>query len=142
MAEVPYSRVQAYLFFDGRCEEALEFYKKAIGAEIGMMMRSKESPEGSPEGVPGDKIMHASFFVGNTLIMASDGWAKGQPKFEGFCLSISAKDEADSRRLFEALGAGGEVTQPLASTFFSPSFGMVKDKFGVHWMVQVPQKTA
>lgn len=134
-------KVQPYLFFDGRCEEALEFYKKAIGAQVGMMMRFGESPDGhGPEGVSGDKVMHASFFVGNTLIMASDGWAKGQPKFEGFCLSLSAKDEADSQKLFSALSDGGEVTQPLAKTFFSPSFGMVKDKFGVHWMVMVPQE--
>ncbi|HRF07377.1 MAG TPA: VOC family protein [Xanthobacteraceae bacterium] len=139
MTAAPERNVQAYLFFDGRCEEALGFYKKALGAEIGMMMRVSESPEGGGPGVPGDKILHASFFVGRTLIMASDGWAKGQPKFEGFCLSINTKDEAETRSLFNALRDGGEVTQPLMQTFFSPAFGMVKDKFGVHWMVLVPQ---
>ncbi len=132
-------RLEPYLFFDGRCEEAIEFYKKSIGAEAGMMMRVGDSPEGGGNGVPKDKILHATFFVGNTLVMASDGWAKGQPKFEGFCLSINAKDEAESKKLFDALSEGGQVTQPLIKTFFSPSFGMVKDKFGVHWMVLVPQ---
>lgn len=140
MTAAPHTSVQPYLFFDGRCEEAIEFYKNAIGAEAGMMMRAGEAPEGGPPGVSGDKILHASFLVGNTLIMASDGWARGQPKFEGFCLSIGAKDEAEAKRFFDALGEGGEVTEPLAKTFFSPSFGMVKDKFGVHWMVLVPQQ--
>ncbi len=142
MADVTNMKVQPYLFFDGRCEEALEFYKKAIGAEVGMMMRVNESPDKGGAHAPGDKIMHASFFVGNTLIMASDGFAKGQPKFEGFCLSLSAKDEAETKKFFDALGEGGEVTQPVIKTFFSPAFGMVKDKFGVHWMVLVPQEMA
>lgn len=134
-------RIEAYLFFDGRCEEAIEFYKKAIGAQTGMIMRFGESPEGrGPDGVSPDKVMHASFFVGNTMVMASDGYAKGQPKFEGFCLSINANDEPEAKRLFDALAQGGEITQPLTKTFFSPSFGMVKDKFGVHWMVLVPQE--
>jgi PhnB protein len=139
MADALKNTVQPYLFFDGRCDEALEFYKQSIGAEIGMLMRHKDGPDGGAPDVPGDKVMHASFFVGNTLIMASDGYAKGQPKFEGFCLSLSAKDDADAQRLFAAVGEGGEITQPLIKTFFSSSFGMVKDKFGVHWMVVVPQ---
>lgn len=138
MADLPNMKVQPYLFFDGRCEEALEFYKKAIGAEVGMLMRVKDAPEQGDAHAPADKVMHASFFVGNALIMASDGFAKGQPKFEGFCLSINAKNEDECKKLFEALAEGGQITQPLLKTFFSPSFGMVKDKFGVHWMVTVP----
>lgn len=138
MAELPNMKVQPYLFFDGRCEEALEFYKKAIGAEVGMLMRVKDAPEQGDAHAPADKVMHASFFVGNTSIMASDGFAKGQPKFEGFCLSINAKNEDECKKIFEALAEGGQITQPLLKTFFSPSFGMVKDKFGVHWMVTVP----
>lgn len=140
MAQTSNMKVQPYLFFDGRCAEAIEFYKKAVDAEVGMMMRFGESPEGGPSGVPADSVMHASFTVGNTVVMASDGYAKGQPKFEGFALSISAKDEAEAKKLFEALAEGGEITQPLTKTFFSPSFGMLKDKFGVHWMVVVPQE--
>jgi len=138
MAELPNMKVQPYLFFDGRCEEALEFYKKAIGAEIGMMMRVGESPEENSADAPANAILHASFFVGSSLIMASDGFAKGQPKFEGFCLSINAENEEECKEFFEALADGGQITQPLIKTFFSPSFGMVKDKFGVHWMVTVP----
>ncbi len=139
MATGPSNKVQPYLFFDGRCEEALEFYKTTLGAKVGMMMRFKENPEqGEAHSQNGDKIMHSAFTIGNTLIMASDGYAKGQPEFKGFSLSVSAKDEADAKRMFDALGAGGKITQPLIKTFFSPAFGMVNDKFGMSWMVLVP----
>ncbi len=132
-----------YLFFDGRCEEALEFYKKTLGAKVEMMMRFKESPDPMPPGMvpPGseNKIMHAAFKIGDTVVMGSDGRAQGQPKFEGFSLSISAKNEADADRLFAALGDGGKVQMPMGKTFFSPRFGMVADRFGVGWMVIVAQ---
>jgi PhnB protein len=102
-------------------------------------MRIKESPEPAPPGTlpPGseNKIMHASFRVGESTIMASDGYAKGSPRFEGFSLSISAAGEAEAERLFKALGEGGQVRMPLAKTFFSPKFGMLSDKFGMGWMV-------
>ena len=136
-------QVQSYLFFDGRCEEALEFYKKTLGAQVDMLMRFKESPEPQPPDMcpPGseNKIMHASFRIGDTAVMASDGRAQGKPKFEGFALSISAKDEAEAERLFAALADGGKVQMPLTKTFFSPRFGMVADRFGVGWMVLVPR---
>lgn len=134
--------VTPYLFFDGRCEEALNFYKKTLGAEIGMMMRFKENPEppqkdsyGRDPAQIAEKIMHASFQVGGTTVMASDGYARGQPKFEGFALSVQAADEADARRIFSALAEGGQVQAPLGKTFFAKSFGMVADRFGVNWMV-------
>jgi PhnB protein len=136
--------VQPYLNFDGRCEEALEFYKKAIGAKIDMMLRIKENPDPTPFGKmpPGtdDKIMHSTFRVGDTHVMAADGYAQGKAKFEGFSLSIDAATEAEASRLFNALAEGGQVQMPLGKTFFSPSFGMVADKFGVSWMVIVPQQ--
>jgi PhnB protein len=132
-------QVQPYLFFDGRCEEALEFYKQTLGAKVDMMMRFKESPEPQPPGMcpPGseDKIMHAAFHIGDTQVMASDGRAQGQPKFEGFALSLDTKTEAEATKLFNALADGGKVQMPLMKTFFSPSFGMVADRFGVGWMV-------
>ena len=134
-------QVQTYLFFDGRCEEALEFYKSALGAKVEMMMRFKENPDPQPGMcAPGseNKIMHAAFHVGDSLVMASDGMAGGKPEFKGFSLSVNAKDEAHADKLFNALGQGGKVTMPLARTFFSPRFGMVTDKFGVGWMVIVP----
>jgi PhnB protein len=130
--------VQPYVFFDGCCEEALAFYRDTLGAEITMMMRFGESPE--PPQMPGanpEKIMHAAFKVGDTLVMASDGHCAGQPKFEGFALALSAKDEAEANRVFGALAEGGQVAQPLIKTFFSPAFGMLKDRFGVMWMVMV-----
>lgn len=134
-------RVTPYLFFDGRCEEAIEFYKKALGAQVGMMMRFNESPDPHPPGMmpPGseNKIMHATLRIGDTTVMASDGHAKGQPKFEGFSLSLNAKNEAEADRLFAALADGGQVRMPLTETFFSPSFGMVADKFGMGWMIIV-----
>ena len=133
-------QVQPYLFFDGRCDEALDFYKKAIGAKVGMLMRWKDSPEKSmctPDNA--NKVMHAQFDVGSTTVMASDGRNSGQPKFEGFALSIAAPDEAAADRMFNALVDGGQVTMPLGKTFFSPRFGMLADKFGVHWMILVAQ---
>jgi PhnB protein len=132
--------VQPYLFFDGKCEEAIEFYKKALGAEVNMLMRFKDSPEPPPPGcapVDSNKVMHAQFQIGGTVIMASDGRASGQPKFEGFALSLSVKTEAEADKAFNALADGGKVEMPLAKTFFSARFGMVSDKFGVFWMVLV-----
>lgn len=138
-------RVEPYLFFDGRCEEAIEFYKKTLGAQVAMMMRFKDSPEPPQAGcAPGnpDKIMHARLSMRGTNIMASDGHAKGNPKFEGFSQSFPAKDETEADRLFAALSDGGQVQMPLMKTFFSPRFGMVADKFGVSWMVVVNQPAA
>lgn len=132
--------VTPYLTFNGRCEEALNFYKKALGAEVGMLMRFKEAPEAPPPGcapVDGNKIMHSTFQIGGTTVMASDGMAQGTPKFEGFSLSVNAKDESEASRMFGALSDGGQVQMPLGKTFFARSFGMVADKFGVSWMVIV-----
>jgi PhnB protein len=131
-------QVQSYLFFDGRCDEALEFYKKAIGAKVGMLMRFKDGPDQTMCN-PGnsEKVMHATLQIGDTTVLASDGRNTGQPKFEGFALTINAANEAEADRTFNALGEGGEVTMPLTKTFFSPRFGMLKDRFGVHWMVLV-----
>jgi len=130
--------VQPYLFFDGRCEEALDFYKKALGAEVGMLMRWKDSPDKSMcTPANENKVMHAQFKVGDTAVMASDGRNTGNPKFDGFALSVNAKDEAGADRMFNALVEGGETVMPLGKTFFSPCFGMLSDKFGVRWMVIV-----
>jgi PhnB protein len=139
-------QVQPYLFFDGRCEEALAFYQTAIGAEITAMMRFSENPDPQPNGcgdnpmaaVQRDKIMHASFKLGETEVMASDGMASGKPEFKGISLSLSPPGEAEGKRLFEALAEGGQVQAPLTKTFFSPCFGMVADRFGVSWMIVVP----
>lgn len=134
-------QVQPYLFFDGRAEEAIEFYKKNLSAEVGMLMRWKDSPDKSM-CTPGNenKVMHASLTIGDTNVMASDGRNTGNPKFEGFALSLNARDEADADRMFNALSAGGSVTMPMSKTFFSPRFGMCADKFGVHWMILVEPK--
>jgi PhnB protein len=134
--------VQAYLFFDGRCEEALGFYQRALGAELTMMMRFKEAPQPSSPGMvpPGseDKVMHASFRIGDTTVMASDGRCLGKPNFQGFALSITAANEAQADRTFAAQADGGQVQMALGKTFFSPRFGMLTDRFGVSWMVLVP----
>ena len=134
--------VQSYLFFDGRCEEAIEFYKKALGAKVDMLMRYKDSPEPSPPGknVAGDKVMHASFRIGETQVMASDGYNSGKPGFQGFSLSITVPDEANAKKCFDALAEGGSVQMPLTKTFYSPSFGMLADRFGVAWMVMAQPK--
>jgi PhnB protein len=131
-------QVQPYLFFDGRSEEAIEFYRSALGAEVTLLMRFKECPESShiPPGAA-DKVMHASLRIGDTTVMASDGNCEGRPNFQGISLSLTASDEAEAERLFNALANGGNVQVPLAKTFFSPRFGMVTDRFGVPWMVVV-----
>lgn len=136
-------QIQPYLFFDGRCEEALDFYKTALDAEIVTKMRFKDAPapvDGACDGPPGppppaDKIMHASFRVGKTDIMASDGMAQGKPDFKGISLALTAPDVASADRYFTALADGGQVQMPQSKTFFSPRFGMVADRFGVTWMV-------
>jgi PhnB protein len=133
--------VQPYLFFDGRCEEALEFYRSKLGAKVENLVRFKDSPEPAQPGMvpPGseNKVMHVSFRIGDTTLMASDGRCLGRPSFQGFSLSLTVPNEAEAERLFAALGDGGQVQMPLAKTFFSPRFGMVADRFGVSWMVVV-----
>jgi len=132
-------QIQPYLFFDGRCEEALTFYRQALGAEVTMLMRFKEAPGPQDGGmVPpgaGDKVMHAAVRIGETTVMASDGQCKGQPSFSGFSLSLTAESDAEAERLFKALGEGGQVQMPMEKTFFASRFGMVADRFGVPWMV-------
>lgn len=131
--------VEPYLFFNGRCEEAIEFYRSALGAEVTMLMRYKDSPEPPPPGMlpPGsdEKVMHASFRIGDTTVMASDGCAFEAPVFQGFSLAITAPDADAVDSLFNALAAGGQVQMPPAKTFWSPRYGMVTDRFGVSWMV-------
>jgi len=133
--------IQPYIFFNGSCEQAMEFYRKALGAEIDRMIRFKESPEPSSPGAipPGfeNKIMHACFHVGQTAIMASDGNSPDKASFQGFSLSLSVPTEAEADRAFHALANEGQVKMPLTKTFFSPRFGMVEDRFGIGWMISV-----
>jgi PhnB protein len=133
--------IQPYLFFNGSCEQAVEFYRKALGAEVEMMMRYKESPEPPQPGMvpPGfeNKIMHSSFRVGQTTVMASDGCSAEKASFQGFFLSLSVPSETEADRAFAALADGGQVRMPLTKTFWSPCFGMVADRFGIGWMISV-----
>lgn len=134
-------QIQPYLFFEGRTEEALEFYKSKLGAQVEFMMRYKENPD--PKHNPpnsGEKVMHSCFRVGDTQVMASDGNCSGKPSFQGFSLTFNAKDEPDARRRFNALAEGGQVNLPLSETFFAKSFGMVADRFGLNWMVMAGPK--
>jgi PhnB protein len=129
------------LFFDGRCEQAMDFYKKTLGAKVEMMMRFKESP--NPEMNPpnsGEKVMHACLRIGDTQVMASDGNCTGKPTFQGFSLTINAENRAEAEQRFNALAEGGQVQMPLNETFFAERFGMVADRFGVAWMVIAGQK--
>lgn len=135
--------IQPYLAFNGRCEEAIEFYRKALGAEVNMMLRFKQSPDQSmisPENA--EKIMHADLKIGDGVVLMSDGMCTGTTKFEGIALSFTVDDEGEAERRFNALADGGEVRMPLAKTFFSPRFGMLQDKFGVGWMIYVAPKEA
>ena len=135
-------QVEPYLFFDGRCEEAIDFYRRALGAEVMILMRFKDCPERprNPAMIPPgseNKVMHAKLRIGRNEVMASDGRCLGKPSFQGFALSLNAANEAEADRLFAALADGGQVQMPLAKTFFSPRFGMVADRFGVSWMIAV-----
>ena len=133
-------QVQPYLFFDGRCDEAIEFYRNALGAEVIMLMRYRDGPDpGMHASGNEDKVMHANLRIGEATVLVSDGHCTGQPSFQGFSLSLNVPDEAQAERLFTALADGGQVQMPLAETFFSPRFGMVTDRFGVLWMVYVVQ---
>jgi PhnB protein len=136
--------VEPYLFFDGRCEEAIDFYRQALGAVVLALIRFKDSPDPNScmPAVDEDKVMHVLLRIGETKVMASDGRCEGKPNFQGFALSLSVPDEAEADRRFSALAGGGQVQMPLAKTFFSPRFGMVTDRFGVSWMVLVPQPQA
>ena len=129
-------QIQPYLFFNGRCDEAIDFYRKAAGAEVIMLMRFKESPEPITHG-DADKVMHASVRIGDTTVMLSDGQCSGQTAFQGFALSLTVPNNAEADRLFAALSDGGQVQMPLTKTFFSSSFGMFTDRFGVMWMIYV-----
>jgi PhnB protein len=131
-------QLQSYLFFDGRCEEAIEFYRKTLGAEVLTMMRFKDNPQPAmnPPG-SGEKVMHASMRIGDATVMASDGRCLGQPTFQGFALSLTVPNEAEAERVFGVLGEDGQIQMPLTKTFFSPRFGMLADRFGVSWMILV-----
>ena len=137
-------KVQAYITFGGRCEEALEFYKKSVGAEITSLMRWKESPDAAMKGPPGyeEKVMNAAFRIGETELMADDGMGDKKAEFKGMTLMIEVADDAEAKRVFTTLGEDGNVTMPLAKTFWTSSFGMLTDKFGVPWMVNVKSPTA
>jgi PhnB protein len=132
-------QTQPYLFFSGRCEEAIEHYRKTLGAEVISLLRFKDCPDPQDLSrvppVTADKVMHSSFRVGDTTVMASDGECRGEASFQGFSLTLNVADEAEAQRLFAALAEGGTVQMPLTKTFFSPSFGMLADRFGVPWMV-------
>ena len=132
-------QVQPYLNFDGRCEEAIEFYRVALGAKVTMLMRFKDSPmSNDPQmAAPPDKVMHANLTIGSTTVLASDSRCTGNPNFQGISLSLTLNNDADAVRYFNALAVGGKVQMPLTKTFFSTNFGMLDDRFGVHWMVYV-----
>jgi PhnB protein len=131
--------VQPYLFFNGRCEEAIKFYSQALGAEVTRMMRFRENPDPQAKAnmPPGseEKIMHANVTIRDTQIMMSDGQCGGAPKFEGFSLTLNVAGIAEADTVFKALGEGGQVQMPLMPTFFAERFGMVADKFGMSWMI-------
>jgi len=134
------TRIQPYLFFNGRCEEALEFYRQALNAEVTMAMHYRDSPDPAAAHNAPDKVMHADFRIGETRIMASDGRGGAPPHFEGFALTLNVATEAEADGLFRGLADGGQVQMPLTKTFYSPKFGMVSDRFGILWMIiTVPQ---
>ena len=140
---MPTTQVIPYLMFGGRCQEALDFYKTALSAQVDMVMLFNQSPEPAPEGMLpegfGEKIMHSSFRVGDAVIFAGDGNKEGAVT-NGFSLTLLLSTEAEVTKAFEGLSEGGQVQMPVGKTFWSPWFGMVTDKFGVDWMLSVPME--
>lgn len=138
------SSIHPYLFFNGNCEAALEFYKTALNAEVDMVMRYRDNPDSPPsDTIPegyDDKIMHASFRIGDAMIMVSDGCGETST-FAGFSLHLGTATADDAKRFFNALCEGGQITMPLETTFWSPLFGIVQDRFGVSWMVSLETET-
>ncbi|MBF0417169.1 MAG: VOC family protein [Magnetococcales bacterium] len=131
-------KVEPYLFFEGRCDEAIALYREAVGAEVTFLTRYRDSPEPCQEGqLSPDAVMHANLRIGDSMVMVSDGMCRGDAAFQGFSLTISLNDEDEARRMFTALGEGGQVIMPLGKTFWSPCFGMMKDRFGVTWFILV-----
>jgi PhnB protein len=132
-------QVRTYLDFGGRCEEALAFYKKAVGAEVTNIIRMKDSPDPEMKAPPGreEQIMHSEFKIGETTLMASDGMEPGAKNHMGTTLSLHVADDAEAKRVFAAMSDGGSVQVPLMKTFWSSSWGMLTDRFGVPWMVNV-----
>ena len=131
-------QIQPYLFFEGRCDEAVAFYREALGAEVTRLVRYRDMPDPQPGSVPlggEDKVMHAALQIGEASILMSDGFCRGQPSFQGFSVALTVPEAETARRWFDALAQGGQVRMPLGPTFFSPAFGMVADRFGVGWMV-------
>ena len=134
-------KVEPYLMFEGRTEEALQFYQQKLGAKVEAIIRFKENPE--PKYNPpnsDEKVMHSLFRIGDAQIMASDGNCTGKPGFQGFALTLNAANAAEAKQRFNALSEGGQVQMPLGETFFAKSFGMVADRFGVNWMVLAEPK--
>ncbi|GLQ45033.1 VOC family protein [Dyella lipolytica] len=133
---------QPYLFFGGRCEEAIQYYQKHLGAKVNMQMRYKEAPpgDGPAANYDGEKIMYSNITIGDSVLMASDDCVNSDTKFQGFSLSLSVSDTAEADRVYAALADGGKACVPLSKTFFSPYFGMVVDRFGMSWMVIIPQQ--
>lgn len=135
--------IQPYLNFDGRCEEAIAFYRQALGAEVVMLTHFADAPGDIDGGCaggdppPADKVMHACLQIGKAQVLLSDCFSAGQPEFKGISLALSATDDAEAKRVFDALADGGRVEQPLTATFFASSFGVVSDRFGVSWMIVV-----
>ena len=137
-------KVQAYISFGGRCEEALTFYKKSVGAQVTSLLRWKDSPDATMKPPPGyeEKVMNAAFRIGETQLMADDGMGAKEAEFKGMTLAIVVADDAEAKRVFTALAEGGSVQMPLAKTFWASSFGILTDKFGVPWMVNVVEPEA
>ena len=128
-------RVDPYLYFQGRCEEALEFYRRSIGAEVQAMVRFGDMPGSQSPPGDRDKVMHAALRIGETTVLASDGQNRGTTRFEGFGLALSASTDAEAERLFAGLAEGGQVQMPLAPAPFASRYGLVADRFGVPWMI-------
>ena len=130
------NQLDAYLFFDGVCAEAMRFYERTLGGKLDLITHAESPVAGQTPPGSADRIMHARLATDNGSLMASDTMA-GQPYdgMHGFSLTLVYPTAADARRIFDALAQGGRVTMPIQKTFWAEAFGMLVDRFGTPWMV-------
>jgi len=131
--------VQTYLFFDGRCEEAIEFYKAVFGADLLYSMRFREGPPNLVTAENEEKIFHATMRFGETVINLSDDLKQERGSFGGFAILAHLDNDASAEEAFESLQEGGRVGMPIQEVFWASRYGIVTDRFGVTWKIQAGQ---
>ncbi|MEE3715362.1 glyoxalase/bleomycin resistance/extradiol dioxygenase family protein [Tumidithrix elongata RA019] len=135
-------QLNPYLFFNGNCQEAFEFYEQCLGGKIAMKFLNENAPpEGQMTEMPGEKIMHIRLEVGDWVLMGGDCPPQMFEESKGFRVNLAIDDPAESERIFHLLAENGTVQMPIQQTFWAFRFGMVTDRFGTPWMVNCEKES-